>query len=155
MDSTEVETEAKEGLSLGPQMGSTEGSSKRELRCTGSPQGAAGQDPDSVSLAEKVSTLGFQKTKRTQCGAAKRWARRARQAESLSGEPANGDTRPSLGGQPHQEETSLLLGGGGAELVAGPASGAPGPSTLGDGGQPTGLGKRQSSSGGHSGRQTG
>jgi hypothetical protein len=65
MDTTVFEFEIKEGPSLGgPDMGSTEGSGNRELRCTEAPQGATGQDPVSVSLAEKVSTLGFQKTKK-------------------------------------------------------------------------------------------
>jgi hypothetical protein len=70
MATTEFECEAKEGPPLGGpdiEMGSTEGSVNRELRCTGASQGAAGQDPVSVSLeslAEKVSTLGFKKTKK-------------------------------------------------------------------------------------------
>jgi hypothetical protein len=104
METTEFQFETIEGPSLGggADMGSKEGSSNRELRCTGAPQGVTGQDPVSVSLAEKVSTLGFQKTKNTRYGAVKRRARRAKQAEPPGGKPAGGDTQLSLGGQPHQ-----------------------------------------------------
>jgi hypothetical protein len=145
MDSSEFETEVREGPSLGAtDMGSTEGSGNRGLCCTGAPQGSAGQDPDSVSLAEMVSTLGFHKPKRSRCGASKRWAKRVKRAESLSGESDGSETRQSPGGQPHQEETFLTAGRGGAE----PASGATGPSTSGDGGQPNNPGKRQRLSGG-------
>jgi hypothetical protein len=64
MDTTEFEFEVKEGLPVGGpdiEMGSMEGSVNRELQCTGASQGAAGQDPASVSLESlaEVSTLGF------------------------------------------------------------------------------------------------
>jgi hypothetical protein len=126
MDTMEFECEAKKGPPLGGpdiEIGSTEGSVNRELWCTGALQGAAGQDPVSVSLeslAEKVSTLGFQKPKKTGCGAAKRRARRAKQAGTPGGEPAGGDTQPSLGRQPHLGGTSLLSGVVGSESVVGP-----------------------------------
>jgi hypothetical protein len=115
MNSTVFETEVKESSSLGDSgMSSTEGSSNRELRCTVAPQGAAGLDSDSVSLESltEVSTLGFQNPKRNRCGAAKRQASRMRRVEALSGESAGGKTRQPLGGQPHQEGTSLTSGGG-------------------------------------------
>jgi hypothetical protein len=148
MDTTEFEFEAKEGPSLGcPDMGSTEGSGNREPRCTGAPKGATGQDPVSVSLAEKVSTLGFQKTKKTRCGAAKRRARRAKRVEPPGGEPAGGDTQLSLGGQPHQGGTSPFRKGrvwiGGWTRFGGTRS-----FNHRGRGQPTGPGKRQMSSGG-------
>jgi hypothetical protein len=78
MDSTVSEVEVKESSSFEAYgMSSTEGSGNGELWCSGAPQGAAGQDSDSVSLeslTEKVGTLGFQKPKRNRCGAAKRRA---------------------------------------------------------------------------------
>jgi hypothetical protein len=72
--------------------------------------------------------------------------RSAKQAGPPGGEPAGGDNRPSLGGQPHLGGTSLSSGGGGSESAVGPVLGAPSPSTSGDGGQPMGPGKRQRSS---------
>jgi hypothetical protein len=151
MDTTKFELADQEGLPVGGpdlEMGSMEGTVDWELQGTGASQGAAERDPPTMSLeslAERVSTLGFRKPKKTQCSAAKRRAKMSKQAGPPGGEPAGGDTRPPPGGQPHP----------GTDSAAGPGQGAPSPSNSKGGGQLTGLGKRQRSSGGHSGRQAG
>jgi hypothetical protein len=148
MDTAELELEVKEGPPVGGpdiEMGSLKAAVNRKLQCTGASQGASGQDPASVGLeclAEKVSTLCFGKPKRL-CGAAKRRARRAKQAGPPCGEPAGGDTRPSRGGQPQEGGTSLPSGGGGYESAVGPVSGAKSSSASERGLKPTGPSNRQ------------
>jgi hypothetical protein len=67
MHTTDSKLKVTEGPSEGGrdiEMCSLEGAANQELQGTGAPQEAPWQDPSSASvesLAEKVSTLGFQK----------------------------------------------------------------------------------------------
>jgi len=51
-------------------------------------------------LTGKVGTLGLQVTRKNHCGAAKKWARKAKLAEAPTGDSSSGQTRSALGGQP-------------------------------------------------------
>ena len=103
---------------------STVGDSEKGFR-SGAPQtGAAGQNPveqgagdipligeehsslcslsseNLEGLPEKVGTLGLQVTRKNRCGAAKKWARKAKFAEAPTGNSSSGQPRSALGGQP-------------------------------------------------------
>jgi hypothetical protein len=152
MDSAMSKIKIKESYIFGASnMSSTEYSGNGKLCNSGAPEGAAGQDSDSVSLeslTKRFSTPGFQRPKRNQCGAAKRRVSRARWEEACIGGSAGGKTRWPPDGQLHQGETSLAFGSGKSESMAGPILGAPGHSTSRDEGQLEGPGQGQRLSGG-------
>jgi len=51
-------------------------------------------------LAEKISTLNLQVTRKNRCGAAKKWVRKVRLAEAPIGDSGSGQLRLAPGGQP-------------------------------------------------------
>ena len=60
-------------------------------------------------LTEKVGTLGLQLTKKNRCGAARKWARKARFAEAPAGASDGGQPQSAPGGQQqiHQEPSKF------------------------------------------------
>jgi hypothetical protein len=80
-----------------PRQGPLEGSILGEIHGSGASEEATGPESSSANLeclAEKVGTLGLQRRKKNQCGAAKRRAGRARL------EMAGGQAPRPPGGQP-------------------------------------------------------
>ena len=51
-------------------------------------------------LTEKLGTLGLQVIRKNRCGAAKKWARKAKLAEARTGASGSGQPRPAPGSQP-------------------------------------------------------
>jgi hypothetical protein len=107
METTKEKLEVKESSTPGDSStGSKEGSSQGELLCSEAPQGVTGQNPGTENLeglTEKVSTLALQGHKKNRCGAAKRWARRAKHVEAPTGESASGQTLPHQSNQSHTQ----------------------------------------------------
>ena len=63
-----------------------------------SPSSLSFENPE--SLTEKVSTLGLQGTRKNHCGAANKRARKARLAETPTGDSGSSQPRSSRGGRP-------------------------------------------------------
>jgi hypothetical protein len=59
---------------------------------------------------EKVGTHGLRATSKNRCGAAKKWARKVRLAETPLGDSGNGQPLSVLGDQPHTMQKSGTSG---------------------------------------------
>ena len=153
MDHTVTTSEKKESSAV---QASSQGS------CSEAPCGAAEQDPveqrtggspligekqlsvgcqtseNLEGLTEKVSTLGLPITKKNYCGAAKKWARRARLAEAPAGASGSGQPRPALADEPHTQQKPGTAPQGRGSAPAKWTS-------LESGGSQRGLSKRQQS----------
>ena len=93
---------------------------ERPLPSSSSPENTEG-------LTEKVGTLGLQVTSKNRCGAAKKWARKARLTKAPSRDSGSGQPRSAPGGQPQALQkpgTSRVQQGKSAESKGPP----PGPS---------------------------
>jgi hypothetical protein len=72
---------------------------------------SSGKTPENLEgLTEEVGTLGLQVSKRNRCGAAKKWARKAKLVEAPTGDSGSGQPRTASGGQPRTQQGPGTLG---------------------------------------------